>query len=165
MTEAHTTGSIPAHGGQLSRISRQFGIPESELLDFSTNLNPNGPPPGVFHALSDASTRPEVIRDYPNLELLDLRLALASYAGVEAENIVRFLVARQDDARAISIRSPTSLGWRRIRFTGHAAKKTVPTTIPTVRMPPVNSSQHPVELSLCKSRSPISMLFPMSRTG
>ncbi len=88
MTEAHTTISIPAHGGQLAQISRRVGIPESELLDFSTNLNPNGPPSGVFQALSNALTRPEVIRDYPDLELLELRSALASYTAVGAENIV-----------------------------------------------------------------------------
>lgn len=88
MTKAHTTASIPVHGGQLAKISRQFGIPERELLDFSTNLNPNGPPPSVRRSLSNALTRPEVIRDYPDLELLELRSALAAYAGVEIENIV-----------------------------------------------------------------------------
>lgn len=88
MIEAHTTVSIPAHGGQLAQISRQFGIPENALLDFSTNLNPNGPPRGVLRALCNALTRPEVIRDYPDLELLELRLALSSYADVRAENIV-----------------------------------------------------------------------------
>lgn len=88
MTEAHKTVSIPAHGGQLAQVSLEFGIPEGELLDFSANLNPNGPPPGALRALNNALTRPESIRDYPDLELLDLRAALADYAGVRAENIV-----------------------------------------------------------------------------
>ena len=87
MIKTHKAISIPAHGGQLEQISREFSIPKGELLDFSTNLNPNGPPPGVLRALRDALTRPDILRDYPDLELPELRLALACYAGVGAENI------------------------------------------------------------------------------
>jgi threonine-phosphate decarboxylase len=88
MTKARKAIPIPTHGGQLAQISRQFGIPECELLDFSTNLNLNGPPSGVLRALSDALTRPGMVRDYPDLELLELRSTLASYAGAGRENIV-----------------------------------------------------------------------------
>lgn len=88
MIETRKVISIPSHGGQLAQISRQFGVPKSELLDFSTNLNPNGPPAGVFQALSDALIRQDIIRDYPDLELLELRSALASYAGEGSDNIV-----------------------------------------------------------------------------
>ena len=32
----------PFHGGQLRQIAERSGIPLSELLDFSANINPEG---------------------------------------------------------------------------------------------------------------------------
>src|ERR1700723_1903886 len=78
----------PAHGGQLRQIAQRFGIPASKLLDFSANLHPGGPPPHVFEALSHALLNPDTMRDYPDLDLPELRSSLAAYAGVAPSNIV-----------------------------------------------------------------------------
>jgi threonine-phosphate decarboxylase len=78
----------PLHGGQLHRIAEQFGIPRSELLDFSPNINPDGPPPAVLSCLREAINNPSVITNYPDLDEFELRGRLAGYAGVRAENIL-----------------------------------------------------------------------------
>lgn len=78
---------VPPHGGQLLQIAKQFGIPPSELLDFSANINPEGPPPSVITALHTALNKPEVFTDYPDLEETQLKLSIASYAGASPANI------------------------------------------------------------------------------
>ncbi len=88
MTEAASATALPAHGGQLRQISLRFGIPSSSLLDFSANLHPSGPPSGVLEALRNAIAHPEILRDYPDLDLTELRLSLARYAGVAPSNIL-----------------------------------------------------------------------------
>lgn len=78
----------PLHGGQINRIAERFGIPRSELLDFSANINPEGLPATVVSCLREAVNNPSIISNYPDLEELELRGRLAVYAGVRAENIV-----------------------------------------------------------------------------
>ena len=36
------------HGGNLTNLAARAGCRPEELLDFSVNLNPLGPPPGAF---------------------------------------------------------------------------------------------------------------------
>ncbi|PDW03834.1 pyridoxal phosphate-dependent aminotransferase [Candidatus Viridilinea mediisalina] len=59
----------------------ELGIHPEELLDFSSNLNPFGPPPGVRAALAALDPAP-----YPDRSCLQLRLALAKQhaCGIEA---------------------------------------------------------------------------------
>ncbi|GGH01009.1 pyridoxal phosphate-dependent aminotransferase [Silvibacterium dinghuense] len=78
----------PLHGGQLRALSARFGIPVSELLDFSANINPDGPPHAVQAALREAFADPSVLMDYPDFEEVELRKSLARYAGVHAEHVV-----------------------------------------------------------------------------
>jgi threonine-phosphate decarboxylase len=77
----------PLHGGQLREIADRFGIPESELLDFSANINPDGPPtavlPGLRASLDDASA----LINYPDLNEVKLRLSLAHFVGVQSESV------------------------------------------------------------------------------
>jgi threonine-phosphate decarboxylase len=72
----------PPHGGQLHRIAELFGIPASGLLDFSANINPEGPSPLALKALREALSDPATLREYPDLEETQLRLCLSAYAGV-----------------------------------------------------------------------------------
>lgn len=81
------TGLVPFHGGQLRQIAERFGIPVSELLDFSANINPDGPPAGVFSVLRHALREPSVVTEYPDLDERELRQSLACYAGVRHECI------------------------------------------------------------------------------
>jgi threonine-phosphate decarboxylase len=77
----------PLHGGQLHQIADHFGIPLSELVDFSANINPDGPPPAVLSCLREAINSPSIITNYPDLDEVDLRRCIAKYAGIQPENI------------------------------------------------------------------------------
>jgi len=100
--------TVPLHGGQLPQIAKQFGIPLSELLDFSANINPEGPPASVIEALHAAIDEPEVLTNYPDLEETQLKLSIASYAGVHSGNITvanGFVPLLETALRTLSIRS------------------------------------------------------------
>jgi threonine-phosphate decarboxylase len=82
-----TTESYLSHGGQLRQIVERFGIPLSNLLDFSANINPEGPPPSVLATLRASLDDPSTLTDYPDLQSTDLKAAIAGYAGVATQNI------------------------------------------------------------------------------
>ena len=79
---------VPMHGGQLQTLSERFGIPVSELLDFSANINPEGPPPAVLMTLRASLDDLSVLTNYPDLEERDLKQAIARYAGIAPQNVV-----------------------------------------------------------------------------
>ena len=81
------TTLAPLHGGQLRQVANRFGIPVSELLDFSANINPEGPPAEVPSALRQALNEPSILIDYPDLDETELRKSLARYAAVRPENV------------------------------------------------------------------------------
>ena len=60
------------HGGNIKKLAERAGCPSSELLDFSANINPLGPPPWlqqvVVNALND-------VDKYPDPESAELTLA------------------------------------------------------------------------------------------
>jgi threonine-phosphate decarboxylase len=82
------TEQLPIHGGQLRQIAERFGVPASQLIDFSANINPEGPPPAVIPALHASLEDPATLGCYPDLEQNELKQSLARYAGVGPENIV-----------------------------------------------------------------------------
>jgi threonine-phosphate decarboxylase len=77
----------PLHGGQLRRIVDHFGIHGAEVLDFSANINPEGPPAAVVRCLRASLDNPSALINYPDLDETDLRQSLAQYAGVRSENV------------------------------------------------------------------------------
>src|SRR5262249_30689036 len=77
----------PLHGGQLHQTADHFGIPVSELLDFSANINPDGPPPAVLSCLREAINSPSIISNYPDLDEFNLRRCIAKYVRIRPENI------------------------------------------------------------------------------
>jgi threonine-phosphate decarboxylase len=77
----------PAHGGQLRQIAARYRIPVEELVDFSANINPAGPPSSVLTAIRKALEYPSTLALYPDLELVELKLAIAEYTGVLRDNI------------------------------------------------------------------------------
>lgn len=79
---------VPLHGGQLRHISARFNIPSSQLLDFSANINPDGPPPTVLSTLRTSLEDIATLTAYPDLEETVLRQSIADYAGVEPKNVV-----------------------------------------------------------------------------
>jgi threonine-phosphate decarboxylase len=79
--------SYPSHGGQLQQIAERFGIPASELLDFSANINPEGPASAVLSALRASLDDSSVLTEYPDLQLTEIKRAIASCVQVGAPNI------------------------------------------------------------------------------
>jgi threonine-phosphate decarboxylase len=77
----------PAHGGQLRQIAASYGISAEELLDFSANINPAGPPPAVLGAIRLALADSATLTSYPDLELTELKQVIADCAGVQPANI------------------------------------------------------------------------------
>jgi threonine-phosphate decarboxylase len=81
------TRLVPLHGGQLQQIAEGFGIPVSDILDFSANINPEGPPAAVLSTLRESLDDPSVLTHYPEIGESALRNAIARYTGVSSENI------------------------------------------------------------------------------
>lgn len=78
----------PLHGGQLRRIAETYAIPIADLIDFSANLNPDGPPSSVLSALRESLNSSRVVSAYPDLELPELKNTIAHFADVEAAQVV-----------------------------------------------------------------------------
>jgi threonine-phosphate decarboxylase len=72
------------HGGNVFAVARSLGVSPAELLDFSANINPLGPPAGVHEALSDVFAS---LVHYPDSECSLLRESLAIFHGVKPSNI------------------------------------------------------------------------------
>jgi threonine-phosphate decarboxylase len=72
------------HGGDLSRALRRWN-PGVELLDFSSNINPCGPPSGLLDHLRRELNR---ITAYPVPQARELRDSLAGYLGVPVSRLL-----------------------------------------------------------------------------
>ncbi len=68
----------PAHGGNIYDFAE-------ELLDFSSNINPLGPPSEVEELLRESSA---LIEKYPDIKYRKLRERLADWEGVNPEQIL-----------------------------------------------------------------------------
>lgn len=75
----------PVHGGDILKKAREYAIPPENILDFSSNTNPLGPPPGLMDFIKDHLS---LLRFYPDQELDELRSAIGDYLGVEKERII-----------------------------------------------------------------------------
>jgi len=113
------------HGGNLRELARRAGCARGEVLDFSANTNPLGPPPCL---------RPVVSRNlgdlvhYPDPDAADLVQAIARRYGVAAEQIVvgngsseiLFALARALEPRRSVIPVPTYIDYAAAaRLAGH----------------------------------------------
>lgn len=73
------------HGGNILKIGRDNGINHFQLDDFSANISPLGIPEGLKTILADTLQTMSV---YPDPEYLELRSAIARYAGVNKDRII-----------------------------------------------------------------------------
>ena len=71
------------HGGLDYAALRAQSIPPEEVLDFSVNTNPFGPPPAVQEAIARAA-----IARYPDARAGDLRERLAHISGLEPKQVL-----------------------------------------------------------------------------
>ncbi len=73
------------HGGNIHKILRDSPSKNQEILDFSANINPLGPPEW-FRPL--VSSQLEKLIHYPDPENTDFIEAIADYTGISKEHIV-----------------------------------------------------------------------------
>ncbi len=100
--------SLPLHGGQLRQIADRFGIAVAELLDFSANINPEGPPAAVVSRLHASVDNPVTLTSYPDIDETELKQSLARYNSVSPENIAvanGFVPLLEAGLRVLPIRS------------------------------------------------------------
>ncbi|MBN2488168.1 MAG: threonine-phosphate decarboxylase [Methanosarcinaceae archaeon] len=82
------------HGGLIRKNAQKYDIPESEILDFSANINPLGSPfeyPGSGLDLQQIMQKAlERINQYPDNRYQEFRDAAACFLGmqIQAENII-----------------------------------------------------------------------------
>lgn len=88
MTSDARADAAPVHGGDLAAIGRRYGIAPSDLLDFSANLNPLGPPPSLLRELAAAAADVRDLARYPDPESRVLRDVLARHLDIEPDTIV-----------------------------------------------------------------------------
>lgn len=81
------TSRWPMHGGQMRAIAERLGVAEEGLVDFSANINPEGPPESAWVALRECLEDARVLTTYPDMEEVRLRGALARAAGVRLEEV------------------------------------------------------------------------------
>jgi threonine-phosphate decarboxylase len=76
------------HGGDLAAIARRYGVDAGDLVDFSANINPLGPPPSLVRELTSAAADLADLGCYPEPDAATLRTALGTHLGVDPEAIV-----------------------------------------------------------------------------
>ncbi len=77
-----------AHGGDIECVAAQFGIATDDLLDFSANINPLGPPSSVLRRLAREAGDAHQLMRYPDIELRELRSAISAATGIEELSVV-----------------------------------------------------------------------------
>ena len=68
-------------------LAERFGRAESDLLDFSANINPDGPPAEAWEVLRACAEDPTVLTVYPDLEGTALRSAIGRAVGLDAGQV------------------------------------------------------------------------------
>lgn len=76
---------LPAHGGDRHWALQTAGCTLQELIDFSANINPLGPPAAVLDAWQGST---EMLLHYPDPECRELRQALGKHLGVDPDRIL-----------------------------------------------------------------------------
>lgn len=77
--------NLKKHGGNTKSLAKEFGLDGSSLIDFSSNINPYGPPQGVLESVKNAIVN---INEYPEQEAETLVEAIAARSGLGSDNIV-----------------------------------------------------------------------------
>lgn len=73
------------HGGNIEKALEQYSLAEGAVVDFSANINPLGMPYPVKKAVAKAM---DCLGRYPECEYSGLRKDLASFYGVEPQNLL-----------------------------------------------------------------------------
>ncbi len=76
---------IFGHGGEIRSLARQAGCRIEDLLDFSANINPMGPPDCLRRVISSCLSQ---VTHYPDPRCVELRKTIASAFSVPMERVV-----------------------------------------------------------------------------
>ncbi|RKD24940.1 threonine-phosphate decarboxylase [Ammoniphilus oxalaticus] len=71
------------HGGDLVTAAEKSGLDPTQILDFSANINPQGPPPSVMEVIELRS-----IVHYPDPDQRNFRSALAAQLGIGMDKLL-----------------------------------------------------------------------------
>lgn len=113
------------HGGELRNFSERFGIPENEILDFSSNINPLGPPASLKQVYENSF---EEISHYPDNDALEFRREVARHFPLWPENVIAGngsaelldLILRFLSPKRVLLVEPAFLEYRRMLKLGGA---------------------------------------------
>lgn len=98
---------VYGHGGDLVTASARYGVAAGEWTDFSANINPLGPPPGLLEVLREAL--PDIVR-YPDPGHRALVTLLAARLQVEEGALVVGNGAAENMALALLGLAPGKVG-------------------------------------------------------
>lgn len=73
------------HGGDVRRIARDAGRSEREIIDFSANINPLGPPEWLQPLINSQIS---ALQHYPDPHCTDLVKSVAARYGVDREEVI-----------------------------------------------------------------------------
>lgn len=73
------------HGGNLRDISERTGLAPGDILDFSANINPAGPPSWLMRVVNKSL---ETVGHYPDPDCRELTRAIAEHTGLEPDRIL-----------------------------------------------------------------------------
>ena len=76
------------HGGDLEAVAREHHADASALIDYSANVAPDGPPPGVARVLAEFAATPRLLAPYPSASYAPLRAHIAASLDVDEEAVV-----------------------------------------------------------------------------
>lgn len=93
------------HGGDIRRIARAAGRSERDILDFSANINPLGPPEWLQPLINSQIS---ALQHYPDPHCTELVKSVAERYGVSREEVIAgngsteilYLLKRQRKNRA-----------------------------------------------------------------
>ena len=73
------------HGGNITKLAAAAGRPAGEILDFSANINPLGPPEWFRPLISSLVSS---LVNYPDPDCTDLVLAFSERYGIAADEVL-----------------------------------------------------------------------------
>lgn len=76
---------MTTHGGNIHKFRREQGVDQTELIDFSANINPLGPPPNMRSIVSRSLVD---VEHYPDPDYFELKQSIALAYNVLPETII-----------------------------------------------------------------------------
>lgn len=118
------------HGGNVYRLSEQYGIPEKKIVDFSASINPLGVPDSVNRGLCEYIS---MLSKYPDPEQKRLRRALAEFYDISLESIICgngsteliYLLVKALKPDRVLIPAPTFSEYERAVYVNRAPYKSI----------------------------------------